>query len=177
MKGTSSGRRSSKGGHQQRHEGYKLTPGKGAPWGRTSKCMKGTSLGKGGPREPPAKASRVQAHARQEGTKRMHQQMHEGYKLRQGQVSGELTSKCMDGGAPQGGGSQACGSRHKGGVLGQGSQDVLQQQGLAGPGTACEEDTGSLPAQRIPFITPSCNTSLWNAPSLIPPHHTTPYMP
>ena len=68
------------------------------------------------------------------------------------------TSKGMDGGAPQGGGSQACGSCHEGGVLGQGSQDVLQQQRLAGAGTACKEDTGSLPAQRIPFITPSCNT-------------------
>lgn len=56
------------------------------------------------------------------------------------------TCKGIDGDASQSGSSQACGRRHKGGVLGQGTQDVLQQQRLAGACTACEEDALPLPA-------------------------------
>ena len=58
-----------------------------------------------------------------------------------------FTCKSIDGGASQGRGSHASGSCHKGAVPGQSPQDVLQQQGLACPRTACEEDTVPCSAQ------------------------------
>ena len=64
------------------------------------------------------------------------------------QVRGEARGTCkgIDGGAAQSGSSQARGSGHKGGVLGQHPQNVLQQQGLPRASTACKEDTDAFPA-------------------------------
>lgn len=43
-------------------------------------------------------------------------------------LGGVWTCKGVDGDASQSRGCQAGGGRHKGGLLGQGAQDVLQQQ-------------------------------------------------
>lgn len=59
----------------------------------------------------------------------------------------EHTSKGIDGGPSQGRSSHASGSCGEGGLTRESSEDVLEQQGLASPSTACEEDTVSCTAQ------------------------------
>ena len=58
----------------------------------------------------------------------------------------DCTSKGIDGGPSQCGGSHACGSCDEGGVQRQSPKDVLQQQGLACPRTPCEEGAAACPA-------------------------------
>ena len=61
----------------------------------------------------------------------------------------ETTCKYVNGGASQGGGGQACGGCHKCGVPRQGTQHVLQQQGLARARTPRKEHAVACPASVI----------------------------